>query len=175
VRRFRLPISAVMLAVAIVAIDVAACRSVYRSGRSIVEPPAIRVMFVIYVLGVVPMASLLVFFAAMRVPGLVRRGGDATFLAGFQIFGWAGLFAFIAASAVWPLAMAHYVELALNPIGRVISPWINNAPDWLVDAFELVFVAGAYGVPQLLLALAGGMLVRKSGVRIRVEPRGTAP
>jgi hypothetical protein len=85
-----------------------------------------------------------------------RSGRTRTFLAGFEIAGLASALAFLAAVWTFPGDVGGWLVWAL--VGPLENLRRTALPPGLVTGVMLTAVAIAIALPQLLIALAGGML-----------------
>ncbi len=159
----RLSLATLMVVVAVVAIDIAGVRA-FHASRSIVPSPAWEGLL----LGV-PLFGLGLQFGLFR---LVRsRGRGRSFWAGFIVSGLVATFIFIGTFALFPDSMAmfpfywvaYYYELAGGLLYELLSPHVlaQYPLIWWFGASIMLFF------PQLLIALAGGLLTR-----LMVQPLG---
>jgi hypothetical protein len=175
VKRFRVSIAGLMAVVALVAVDSAAVRTLIAADYQVPMSATSSMDLLGFALGVLPMASLLILVAMARLPRCIRRGEPATFLVGFEVFGWAVIFLFICLSALSPPAVGRLLDAAALPIGRVLLPYIAHAPEWVPMAIEVVLVVSILGLPELLVALFGGWLTRRLGLTVSIERRRALP
>jgi hypothetical protein len=165
-KRLRISIAALMAAVAIVAIDVAVWRSVdlnKANGESVF----------MYCAGVLPMASLLILVGLVSTPNLVRGRGLMPFVFGFEAAGWAIVFAFISWYSLATETVLGYASAIAASIRPFISPSVEQAPEWFRFFAELAFGALLFSLPQLAVALIGGLLASKFGITARFGRQGT--
>ena len=183
--KLRIPLVALMGAVAIIALDMAIFSSLYRSNPFLVLSPGVHVQLFVFAFGVLPLASLLIFVALVRLPHIVLRRVDAPFFFGFEVFGWGTIFLFILIAALSPKSVAAYFEsmfrvadLILVPLARSFNSQAKR-PLWLDMVLEWIFEAGPltlfFAVPEVLFALLGGWVARKIGISVRVELRRAVP
>ena len=177
--RPRIPLSSLMLAVAIVGVDVALLRALRRSWLTVevdgvsadnIDPIALA-------LGVLPLGSILVYLAWTRLTQLFRHGGEATFFAGFQVFGWTAVSLCLAALTLDHGRVMDMLEASyrpVEPLDMAVDRYLSKAPS-VQSLGGLVigdgYVATVLGLPQLLFALLGGWLLRRAGIVVRVERR----
>ena len=166
--RVRIPIAGLMAAVMIVAVDAAIVRSMILANSYVPTSPTTTMGLVVFAMGVLPMASLLIFVALIRLPKLARVEADATSFVGFEVVGWATVFLFVVASAVSPPAVANYVNTVAWPIGRVLAPMVVRSPEWLITAVEFVLIVAIFFLPELAIAMLGGWLARRAGFTVRI-------
>jgi hypothetical protein len=91
-----------MAAVAVVAINLGVIRA-FTGFVGDVFP------LVFFACGVVPMASLLLTLAALRVPGLIRGATLTPFILGFEAFGWVAVFGFITCYSLVPTRLVALI------------------------------------------------------------------
>jgi hypothetical protein len=172
--RLRVPIAGLMAAVVIVALDAAMIRSLLSSNFNIPTSATTSLDIVVFAFGVLPMASLLIFLALVRLPKLLRRGGSASFFFGFEVFGWAAVFLFILGSALSPSAVAGYANSIASLFAPALKPHVEHAPDWFLAILEFGLCGLIFGLPQLGIALLGGWLTRRAGISVSIERRQTS-
>jgi hypothetical protein len=112
------------------------------------------------------MASLLVFVGLLRLPGIMRRGMTSSFLVGFEAFGWAAVFLFIACSTLSPPLIGSYGEAMASVIRPIVGPLATGWPEWALAVLEFGVVSLIFGLPEFLVAVAGGWLARKAGLSL---------
>ncbi len=176
----RVSLSSLMAAVVVIAGDAAIIRALYRSqGTGI---PALFQARALLVLGILPLASLLILMALVVVPKLIRTGSRSAFFWGFEVGGWAALVGFVLLSALFPAQVGAYLELGMEPFRRIIVWFVSQTPSFfggmptwidflLEEFFDCGPVALVFGVPQFGVALLGGWLARRVGISIRIETR----
>jgi hypothetical protein len=104
------------------------------------------------VIGVLPMTCLLLFGILTGLLDLARRGECHCFLVGFEVFGWASLFAYLV------YCSGHHEPgdqplYKLTPIVRYVFRWkANPYRDLRVMSFHMA----VFFVPELGIALLGG-------------------
>ena len=165
-----------MIAVGVVAANIAAMRSLLR-----VEPvPAIYVGWVI----LLPLDVLSIGLVSMARQ-LVRTGECGPFSVGFQALGWpATLTLAVACMAAlggdggW---LGRYVEIAAVPLTSMLDAsggraWFQANPEAGI-AVEALFLLIVLGGPLLIMPLLGGLVFRRFGITLirRPWPRETSP
>jgi hypothetical protein len=174
-KRPRISLGLLMAVVVLVAVDFAAIRSLLTSNVSIqiaipARSPAGNVIQsvspIVFALGVIPMATVLLLCALMGLPGLFRDGTSSSFLFGFEVFGWASVFVFIACCALATSLVDAYFRILVSKIEPAFIACLAGAPEWLVFLSALSCVAVIFSLPELLLALIGGWLTRRLGITI---------
>jgi hypothetical protein len=147
----RISIAGLMLGVAVAGFPLALLGSVL-AGR-----PILGLAYCLD-MGVLPSVTALGIGLASVI---LRRGQCGAFAVGFQVAGWAAVIAYVACCRMFPEFMnAPYVYYVND-----IEPYIMNADYWETYALSLVLSGFIWGIPQLLVALAGG------GLGILVAPR----
>lgn len=145
---------------------------VYADYVSILDGDCISEVLDLLTAGVTPMASLLGLGVVMLLRSLVLRSQCSPFLLGFVASGSAALSAYVACCVLATEWIDRYAVPASNLvlfqpaqiIGRGISDEIRQAISSAVGIFVL-------GLPQVLLALLGGMLnERKLRVALMILP-----
>jgi hypothetical protein len=153
--RFR--IALVMVAVAIVALDIWAIGAMYdlRSGN--------QNMIDLLGTGAIPMANMLAIGQLMRL----RRHESSPFLLGFQAFGAIALVLFVVGAIFFTEELVmSYLALFLRHIVKFIG---QRPPEVLIP----ILFSGAIimlGLPQLAFALLGGFLSRRYQITITKRP-----
>jgi hypothetical protein len=146
----RISIAGLMLGVAVAAFPFALLGSVLRE-RPMLGLDGLE-------MGVLPSVTALGIGLASII---LRRGRCGAFAAGFQVAGWAAVMVYVACCRIFPEFMnAPYVYYVND-----VEPYIMNADYWEIYALSLVLSGFIWGIPQLLVALAGG------GLGILVAPR----
>ena len=126
------------------------------------------------VIGVLPMACLLLFGIVTGLFDLVRKGECHQFLVGFEVLGWASLFAYLV------YCSGHY-ESGDRPLSRLSTASQYVFP-WHVIAYRdlrvMSFHMGVFFVPEFILACLGGwassalgiVLTRRRTSTVSVQP-----
>src|SRR5262249_13590726 len=102
--------------------------------------------------GVLPMANLLVLSLYLR---LSRRERPHPFLVGFELCGLGAVLAYMA----WCWADPKTVAILIMPLCRAWWLWTPLSPKDQ-DPYLLVVLAISFTVPQLLVAMLGGLIIR---------------
>jgi hypothetical protein len=171
-RRVRIPIAAVMAGVALFAVDGAIVRSLLASDSVITVSPTTALDLACFAFGVLPMATVLLLVALVQVARCLRSGEPASFFVGFEVLGWASVFLFIVISALSPPLIGAYTDATAKATGPFFKPYgLEHAPAWVVGTLEFGLVTLIFGVPQMLVALMGGVLARWSGLSVTIERR----
>ena len=145
--RFRIAWLAAIVALA--AVDFAAIREGVRI-RHQSRTPIIDALG----LGALPMANVL----AVGLLVLGTRRGSRSFLLGFEAFGAMALAAHIATASLYPTQLVMpYLLIFLSPLARAIG---EPESVGLIVVF-VFFAVVVLGLPQVDLALLGGLLCRK--------------
>jgi hypothetical protein len=153
IRRFH--IGSVMALVALAALNFGALRAASGFGGALKA---------LLPTGVLPMANILVV-------GLVigrRYPGSRRFLLGFETFGVMALACFITAATLFPDELAlRYLHLGLKPYMSTFGPNLTEAsigrhPSIVLGFFVISVVM--LGLPQLAVALIGGVLSRQFAI-----------
>jgi len=85
---------------------------------------------------------------------VLRRGRCGPFAVGFQAAGWAAVVAYVACCRLFPEFMSIPYVYYVNEI----EPYILDTDYWEIYTFSLLLSGFLWGVPQVLVALAGGSL-----------------
>ncbi len=173
-RSIRFSIGALAMLVVVLALDLAVIRSLVRpsspgSNQMLYLVPITStstLAFLAFALGVLPMASVLVPATLSQAWTIRRRGTVSPFGFGFVAFGWVAVFLFMAIAAVSPPAINEYFSWSASRLGPAVAAVIgNDGPSWLETTFEVTVILVDLTLPELLIALAGGWLVGRSGGR----------
>ncbi|MFO0906848.1 MAG: hypothetical protein U0794_00550 [Isosphaeraceae bacterium] len=167
----RFSILRLSIALAILALDMAVIRSLLRTAPGSnslayqVPIDATHAMsFLTFALGVLPMASLLVPALIAQAWTYRRTGAASAAWLGFTASGWVAVFLYMCLACLSPDAIHWYVgqvgAIVATPFRAVLD---GSEPDWIFEAIECAIVLGALGLPQLAVALAGGLLVSRPG------------
>jgi hypothetical protein len=146
----RVSIGGLMLAVAIIAFPIALLGSVL-AGRPMLGLGTLD-------MGVAPSVTVLGIGLARII---LRPGHRGPFTMGFQLSGWGAVIAYVACCRVFPEIMVTPYLYYINDV----EPYILDTDYWEVYAVSLVLSGFIWGIPQLLVALAGG------GLAALVAPR----
>jgi hypothetical protein len=165
--RPRVSIIFLMALVSLVALNTAAIQ--YLDGAQIyftnVNRVTTSINLILLAMGVLPMASLLALCVLMALPGILRRTSSASFLVGFEVFGWGAVFAFTMLGAVEPQGVLEFAYVLMNPIGNsALGRRLTAVPDWAGKIIECTCLAIVYTVPELLFAVIGGWATRRLGI-----------
>ena len=125
--------------------------------------------------GVVPMASLLILVALFSIPNLVRGARCSPFVFGFEVLGWAAVFAVITCFSVGSPILMAYLELISSYARPIFIRYLVGSPGWVAELFELGAIFVIFSLPQLLVALLGGWVNHKFGFTLRFERQGRGP
>jgi hypothetical protein len=98
---------------------------------------------------------------------VLRRGRCGPFAAGFQVAGWAALVAYVTCCRLFPEFMSIPYVYYVNEI----EPYILDPDYWEIYALSLLLSGFLWGLPQLLVALAGGGLAALAAPRTIVIGR----
>jgi hypothetical protein len=153
VPRFR--IASIMVVVAIAALNLVAIRTLL-GFRSL--------MGELLILGALPMANVLAV-------GLVigqRRPGNRPFLLGFVPFGAMALALYVAMATSFP---REIVVSCLTQVSNYLEGMIGAHRPLLVTAAQTFAYLLILGLPQVLLALIGGILSRRFMITFRITGR----
>lgn len=124
-----------------------------------------------YVIGVVPMACVLVFGAIAGLFDLIRKGNSHSFLVGFETVGWAILFVYVSFLAV----NTHPGSRTVNGLRPITDIYDTNALAHN-DAAIVFLHATVMFLPEFCLSLVGGFLSARLGITLaRKAPPGSAP
>ena len=157
----RFSIAGIMALTALIALDCLATRAVWNVSD---------IRFIMLYFAALPWLNvLLIGLTVLR--GRRRRGEPAAFFVGFEAVGWAVLMLFVILIFAFPSVW----EAVIEGLNEFLGPLMNVMP-------PVGFVAGiAVGMailslPQLIAAVAAGLLHRRYRVRIeRREPVGVGP
>jgi uncharacterized protein YggT (Ycf19 family) len=156
-RPSRFSIAGIMALTALIALDCLVTRAVWGFND-------IRVAMLYF--GGLPWLNVLVIGLAV-LRGRRRRNEPAAFLVGFEVVGWAMLVSFVtlifASTLVCELVMG-WLERLLNPLAEMTPPLGLVAA--MASAMTILTL------PQLIVAVAGGLFTRR--YRIRIERRERA-
>jgi hypothetical protein len=153
----RFSISTLMAVVLVVAMNLAAGELYWAPGPSDMAWPDLMNF------GARPMASVLAVGLLALLLNRSERLGGRRKLVGFEVFGVAALFSFIACARLFTLAMHEGAADLLKPFispGSILFPW----------TFMAMFL-----FPQLLIASVGGWFNQRYHVTIRIERRPIEP
>jgi hypothetical protein len=113
--------------------------------------PELIVISAAPMVGVLGLGLVLLLYAS---PG---RFGGRSFLTGFEVFGMAALFIYVACSRLFTSSIHKAAENLLSPYVTPQTP-----------LFSLALVA-LFLVPQLMIALVGGLLTCRYQIRISID------
>jgi hypothetical protein len=147
----RISISGLMALVLIVALDFGAYRA-FQDGSALGRDLSDLIVF-----GALPMANLLAVGLMPFFTSRPDRGGRSPALVGFEVFGVAGLLVFLGCSLLATHTIHEGVGDVLQPLG--LRP---GGPIFLAWAVALLLL------PQLTLALLGGLLGERYFIRVKV-------
>jgi hypothetical protein len=156
-----------MVLVAILACDSLAIRALTEVDR----PEALLLIL----LGGVPTANVLLLGLRPIARGWMQRQDTRPVLIGFEVAGCAALLSYVAISLVAPDFMLDLLEKLLEAI---LTPILRGfGVDEHDDSGPLIvisFLAAAFllSVPQIALAVAGGLFTRRYEVRLVIRRRG---
>jgi hypothetical protein len=150
-----------MAAVAAVALNFAVIRSFDQTSAN--------GSFIFFVCGVMPMASLLVLAALFSAPRMLRCDRLPSFLLGFEGMGWVMVFVFVTGYSLAQSQILAAVELIAVRTRPFFSRYLVDTPDWVGLVLELGFGIVIFSLPQLVVALLGGLLTRRFGLTCRFE------
>ncbi len=159
----RISIAGSTVAVAIFAVGLAILREdltnvpFYRHGHTLV-------------VGVLPMACLLVWGLLVGIGGLIRRGECHPFLVGFEVFGWTALFLFVAYDA----GTYRIGEKPLDVVAPLARRFFRTDHLAYRDYKVLFFHITVFSTPALVAALIGGALSQALDIRLVSRPLPTA-
>ena len=157
------PIAGLMGAVVAVAVNLAVIRSLIDQN----SPESAPHFF--FAFGILPMSSLLIVVALISAPNLRRGRSPSPFLFGFEVSGWAAVFAFLTCYSIATSRLMGFLEAIAGLLRPIIVPYAQAAPSWAQMSIELGFATALFSLPQLLIALLGGWLIARSGFTIRFE------
>ena len=153
-KQFRAPIAGLMAVVVAVANNLAVMRS-YDTNSPYSLP------HFLFACGILPMASLLILLALMSTVDVQRGRLLAPFLVGFEVAGWAAVFAFLTYYSIATASALRTMETLAAWIRPLLVTHLQTSPIWLPMILEFGFAKLLFTLPQLLLALLGGWLARR--------------
>ncbi len=154
--RFRFSIATLAVVVALVAIDIAWIRTVFIRHHSVFG--FIREG---YDLGLFLMAHILPFGL---YPMIHRRGPGQRFLIGFEAGGLAAALGYAGFAWIAPEGLLAAFSVPMDPIWNLCSRWLSNGTLEYAIIMTLYLALGL-GFPQLIIAVACGILVRRGTAR----------
>lgn len=164
-RGHRLTILKLMVAIAIVAAGLSAFRADVLDWR-------VYSVWHEYVITVLPMACLLTYGLVVGASDLIRLGRCRPFLVGFEVTGWAVLFACASFMAV----SIHTNDRILSRLDPLTQYTFGTTNIYYLASEVLAFHLVVLNVPQLALALLGGWAAHSLGVTLvrgmESEPAG---
>jgi hypothetical protein len=141
-KRPRVSIAGLMLGIAIAAFPIALLASVLADRPMLGLEDCLD-------MGVLPSVTAL----GMGLGRIVlRRDRYRPFAVGFQVAGWAAVVAYVACCRLFPESMNAPNDYVANEI----EPYIVVSDTFATSALPLVLIGFIWGIPQLLIALAGG-------------------
>ena len=159
------PIAGLMAVVAAIAVNLAVIRSFDQTKTD-------SLPHLFFACGVMPMASILFLVALFSIPSLLNRGRPSSFALGFEAFGWVAVFAFVTIYSIAPSALMAFTEWTGQWTRPVLVPLFEGSPGWVQLSADLGCGAVLFSVPEAVIALFGGWLIRKLRITIRFERRG---
>ena len=169
-QRLRIPIVGLVAIVAVIALDLAVLRALFRGPDSMSSNYGYLVPidsthalpFATLALGVLPMSSILVIAAILQLIRISRTNTISRFWIGFEVFGWLAILLFMSLSALSPAAVQRFLLITASPFQPVFDAIIaRQPPEWVFDGIELTHAVVFFLLPELLLALVGGWRVGK--------------
>jgi hypothetical protein len=172
VTRPRFTLLGMMVAVGVVAANIAAIRLLFR----LESVPAMAILFPLDVLSI-----------GLVIMGrqLVRSGECGPFSVGFQALGWPATLT-LAVACIAALVgdggwLGRYVEIAAVRLTLMLDSsggraWFQEHPEAGI-AVEALFLLIVLGGPLLIMPLLGGLVFRRFGITLirRPWPRDTSP
>jgi hypothetical protein len=150
--RFRFSIATFAVVVALVAVDIVWMRMILGEHRS-----AFGFIAEGYDLGLILTAHVLPFGL---YPMIHRRGAEQRFLIGFELGGLAAAAGYAGFAWIAPETLREVGSMAFDPIWNLCCGWLTNGT--LKFFITLVILSALWlGVPQLLIAVVCGILVRR--------------
>jgi hypothetical protein len=162
VKRYRGSMAAMMGAVAMVALDFSVMHSFDPSGTD-------SLPHLLFATGVMPVVSLLVLVGLIALPRVVRTGELGPFLIGFEAFGCAAVFAFVTFYSIATRSFMNGAEAIAASCRPFFVSYAGELPEWAGVFLEFGLATVLFSVPQVLVALLGGWLARRIGIRARFE------
>jgi hypothetical protein len=144
----RISVQSVMAAMIVIALD---CVMV----RAVESRPGLTTTLQLVIWGALPMANLLAVGLALL---LRESGGRRPFLRGFVAFGAIALGAFVGCALLWRGWIVERLETILTPLVGAMDSDIS--PAWMAIV-QLGVLPAFLLLPQLLVALVGGVLTRQ--------------
>jgi len=144
------------------AINLSVMRS-WDSGRADDKP------HYLYATGVLPMASVLIFVAAVSIRNLPRRGRISPFATGFLAAGSLAVFGFVTALSLDTQGLREVGHGLLILAMPFLRPLFERPPIETQVTVECLIVGFVFTIPQLLFGLLGGWLARWLGVTVRLD------
>ena len=130
------------------------------------------------------MATLLVLAALFSAPRMLSGDRLPSFVLGFEGMGWVMVFLFVTWYSLAQSQVLAAVELIAVHTRPVFSRYLVDSPAWVGLVLELGFGVVIFSLPQLVVALLGGLLARRFGLTCRFEryrgepveePHGVSP
>ncbi len=166
-RSLRFSLGSLLTIVVLAALDLAAALAAIRI-TDLSEPVHGNMGPKIFVLGVPFTAGLLLGYLAIMLWGLWRRGECQAFLVGFEVFGWAAVFLYLACF-VWdvgrPSLVSRYISTVLSPFSIVLQESARTS-----EYTATAIAAAILSLPMLSIALIGGFLSARLRVMVVVRP-----
>jgi hypothetical protein len=149
---FRFSIATLAVVVALVAIDIVWIRRIFSTHRSVFRFTAEG-----YDSGLFLMVNVLPFGI---YPMIRRRGAERRFLIGFEVGGLAAVVGYAGFARIAPETLRLAASVPLEPIWKLCFGWLSNGTLQYVIIY-IIFLALGLGIPQLLAAVACGILSRR--------------
>lgn len=150
--RFRFSIATLAVVVALVAIDIVWIRTLFSTHRSLFGFTADG-----YDSGLFLMANVLPFGL---YPMILRSGAEQRFLLGFEVGGLAAALGYACFAWLAPETLRVTASVLLDPIWNLCFGWLPNGTLEYLVVFDIFSTLGL-GIPQLLTAVACGVLMRR--------------
>jgi hypothetical protein len=148
--------------IVIVAIDFAAIRALDGTGSLVGG---------LIAFGSIPMAGILMLGIPSLIKGLSGRGKVRPILNGFEGVGWTIFFVCTGSAILFPESIAGRWESVLNSLAKVMGWDAADTSDASWQLFWLFVGILILLLPQSVIALIGGWLNQRFGIRITIKRR----
>ena len=180
----RFSVALLMAVAAVIALDVAVMRSLFRDA-----PGSNQIQYLVPIdgttwipfgtlaIGVLPVAGLLLLVAIFQLPKIWRTGKVSSFWLGFAISGSLAMFVFMIVSSCCRQAPPSGIWswlVVCRPITPMAGMMGNEPPQWLEYGIELALATTLLVLPELLVATLGGWLLARAGNRTIIVQSGAS-
>ena len=163
--RIRFSIATLAVVVALVAIDIVWMRTIFTAHRSLFGFKAEG-----YDTGLFLMAHVLPFGF---YPMIHRRGPEQRFLVGFEVGGLAAALSYAGFAWMAPEKLWVAFSLPMEPIWNLCFGWLSNGTlEYIL--ILVIFLALGLGIPQLLTAVACGILISRGCERCCISVKDSS-